>query len=82
MQHAAGLGYRELSAYAGGDDVVAGGQRARSVLAELADAADGHDHQPAGQQPTMRGPAQVELGSDCLGAALDPGEQQHQRGHR
>jgi hypothetical protein len=24
----------------------------------------------------------VEFGSDCLGAALDPGEQQHQRGHR
>ncbi len=52
---------------ADGDDVVAEGQCCtQGVLGELADAADGYDHQAVGRQRPVREPAQVEFESYSL----------------
>src|SRR5260370_42615125 len=70
---AEGGALRGFGVDADGDDVVAEGQRCvQGVLGELADAADGHDHQALGRQPAMRVPADVELESDRLESPLHP----------
>lgn len=55
-------------------------QMTTGVLGELADAADGYDHQAPGRQRAVRERSQVEFDSHRVVVALDPGEQ-HQGRH-